>query len=148
MTQSEIEDYIREFNDVQSAENFGYRFFFVGEDHLIPFVSIADSDNEYDSVSNLNRDGIFRINIGVGRETFQSLTQRFDSEAIDYTAVNSFLPHPDYSSQHFICILNPSGENAETTKTLIAEAYTLAAARLERKKLAREKSNSNTPDSQ
>lgn len=54
-------------------------------------------------------------------------------ESIDYTALNILLPHPDYAKQHFFCILNPSGDNAERTKQLIIEAHGLAAGRLERK---------------
>lgn len=49
--------------DVQREESFGYAFFFVGDDHRLPFVTIADSDSEYDRVSDLDREGVFRLNI-------------------------------------------------------------------------------------
>ncbi|MGI0013668.1 MAG: hypothetical protein ACREBU_09540 [Nitrososphaera sp.] len=32
-----------------------------------------------------------------------------------------------------MCILNPSGENVDTTKKLIVEAHSIVAARLQRK---------------
>ncbi|MCA9890064.1 MAG: hypothetical protein KC546_16915 [Anaerolineae bacterium] len=120
-------------NNVQKEENFGYTFFFVGDEHRLPFVTIGHSDNEFDTVSSLNRDGIFRINIGVSKKTFESLLVNSGSEVIDYSVLDVFLPHPHYAKQNFICILNPTGENANITKQLIVEAHSIAASRLQRK---------------
>jgi len=133
MNQSEIEAFIVSLDDVQQTENYGYRFFFVGDNHLVPFVTIANSDHEYDNVSNLDRTGVFRINIGVSRKSFESLFADSDSEDVDYSILNVFLPHPDYAAQHFICILNPSGANADRTKDMIGEAHSIAANRLQRR---------------
>lgn len=129
MNQSEVEAFIATLDNVQQEENFGYIFFFVGDDHRLQFVSIAHADNDYDSVSHLNREGVFRVDIGVSKETFASLFGEFTSENIDYSVLNVFLPHPSYSKQHFVSILNPSDENAEVTKQLIVEAHKIAAAR-------------------
>lgn len=63
MTQAEVEAFVAELENVQREENIGYSFFLVGDDHRLPFVTIANSDYDYDNVSNLNRDGVFRINI-------------------------------------------------------------------------------------
>ncbi len=133
MTQDEVEEFVAELENVQRVENFGYSFFFVGDDHRLPFVTIANSDNDFDNVSNLNRDGVFRVNIGVSKETFKSLIAESSSEPVDYSVLDVFLPHPHYSRQHFVCILNPSNENVEATKKLIVEAHSIAAARLQRK---------------
>lgn len=119
---------------MQREENFGYLFFFVGDDHRLPFVTIGYSDNEFDTVSNLNREGIFRLNIGVSKETFKRLISYLDGEAeVDYSMLNLFLPHPHYARQNFLSILNPVGENAEETKRLIIEAHSIAEARYQRK---------------
>lgn len=120
-------------DNVQREDSFGYAMFFVGDDHMVPFVSIAASDNEYDSVSNLNREGVFRVNIGVSRKTFAALFGDRDVEGIDYATLNVFMPHPHYAKQHFVCILNPEGENIEHTKMLIREAHDIVVARLHRK---------------
>lgn len=133
MTQAEVEAFISGMENVQQEENFGYLFFFVGDDHRLSFVTIANSDNDYDKVSNLNREGVFRVNIGISKETFKNLIGDSNSEHIDYSVLNVFLPHPDYAQQHFVCILNPSNENIETTKKLIIEAHAIAAKRLQRK---------------
>jgi len=133
MTQAEFEAFVAGLEQVQREENFGYAFFFVGDDHRLPFVTFADSDNDYDSVSHLNREGLFRANISVRKETFQKLVGEPTSEPVDYTRLDTFLPHPHYARQHFVCILNPSGENIETTKNLIVEAHAIAVHRLQRK---------------
>ena len=134
MTQTEVEEFVAAFENVQRVENFGYSFFFVGDDHRLPFVTIANADNDFDNVSNLNRDGVFRVNIGISKETFKCLLNAESSSApVDYSVLDVFLPHPHYSRQHFVCILNPSNENVETTKRLIVEAHSIAAARLQQK---------------
>ena len=134
MTQMEVEAFVAALDNVQRTENFGYAFFFVGDDHRLPFVTMADSDNEFDSVSNLSREGVFRINIGVSKETFDSLLGNSSPEQFDYSVLDVFLPHPDYAKQNFVCILNPAGENAQTAKRLIVEAHAIAASRLERRR--------------
>jgi Family of unknown function (DUF6194) len=134
MNQSTVEAFITALDNVEREENFGYLFYFVGDDHRLPFVTLANSDNDYDRVSNLDRDGVFRINIGVGKATFDSLLTSSNAGEPDYTALNVFLPHPEYAKQHFICILNPAGENVTVTQRCIEEAHGIAAARLHRGK--------------
>jgi hypothetical protein len=133
MNQSQVETFIESLENVQQTENFGYKFYFIGDDHMLPFTTIANTDNDYDSVSNLNRPGIFRINIGVSRATFDKLIPQYDPETIDHSQLNTILPHPDYAKQNFICILNPSGKNVATTKELIQEAHSIAVVRFQRK---------------
>jgi len=133
MKQVDFEAFLMELPNVQREENFGYSFFFVGDDHRLPFVTIADSDNNYDDVSNLNREDVFRLNIGVSKETFNNLTAGLIDEDINYSVLNMFLPHPQYARQHFVCILNPIDGNAKKTKQLIVEAHSIAASRLQRK---------------
>jgi Family of unknown function (DUF6194) len=133
MTQGEFEAFTTGLETVQREENFGYSMFFVGEDHRLPFVTFANSDHDFDKVSNLSRHGVFRINIGVSKDTFKNLTAGTSSKPVDYSVLGTFLPHPDYAKQHWVCILSPSGENVETTKKLILEAHSIAAARIQRR---------------
>lgn len=133
MNQDEIESYVAGLPNVQHSENFGYGFYFYGDDHRLPFLTMANSDNDYDKVSDLSRDGVFRINLGVTKATFSRLLPNPDASDIDYTVLNTFLPHPDYAKQHFICILNPLGENITILKSLISEAWEIAKTRCERK---------------
>jgi hypothetical protein len=136
MNQAEVQHFITQLEHVQHESNYGYQFYFVGDDHMRPFVTLADSDNDYDSVSNLSREGVFRVNIGVSRQTFESLFAGSADAAVDYTALNVFLPHPEYARQHFICILNPAGENANRIQQFITEAHQIATTRMQRRKQA------------
>lgn len=126
MTQSDVEAFVASLANVQREDNYGYAFFFVGDDHRLAFVTIGYEDNEFDTVSNLNREGVFRVNIGISKATFESLLGDTSTDDVDYAVLNVFLPHPHYAKQHFISILNPSGENADVTKQLIVEAHALA----------------------
>jgi len=132
MDESSVADYITQtFPDVETTTNFGYTFFFYRSDQKFPFATLIASDTEYDRISNLDRPGVFRLNIGVSKQTFQSL---FGIEAVnvkdyDYTALDVILPHPEYAQYHFICVLSPSEATFERIRSLLAEAYEIAVRR-------------------
>ncbi len=132
MQEAKIVQYILDtFPGVESAENLGYRFFFYGADRMLPFTTIATADSDYERVSNLLRPGVFRLNIGVSRETFRSLfgADHVDVSQYNYTTLDRILPHPDYSAQNWICVLNPTEATFERVRTFMAEAYELARVR-------------------
>src|SRR5438067_2868326 len=107
VNEASVADYITQtFAGVESSVAFGYTFFFFGSDHRLPFATIASTDNEYEHISNLDRPGVFRLNIGVSRETFQSLFGKApaDVSKYDFTALDVIMPHPDYAKQYFICV--------------------------------------------
>ena len=124
------------FTNVETATNFGYMFFFYGDDHMLPFVTLATADNEGDRVSNLDRPGVFRLNIGVRKPTFQSLfgPGNVDVGAYDFTALDTIMPHPDYAPQSWLCVLNPSDTTFHKLQPLLSEAYELAVRRASRRK--------------
>ena len=132
MNETAITQYIIEtFPNVEMAENFGYTFFFYGDDHRLPFATLAASDNDYDQVSNLDRPGVFRLNIGVSKQTFQSLfgTGVVTLSDYDFTALDQIMPHPVYAAQYFVCVLNPGEATFQTVQRFLAEAYDIAARR-------------------
>jgi hypothetical protein len=128
------------FVDVETSQNFGYTFFFYRDDHMLPFATLASADNEYDRVSNLDRPGVYRLNIGVSRQTFQALfgPGPIDTSSYDFTALDTLMPHPDYAAQSFLCVLSPSTATFQQVQQLLAEAYDLAVKRYQRR-TAREK---------
>jgi len=128
MDESAIAQYILNgLPNVQTSENFGYQFFFFGDDHRMPFATIASSDNDYDRVSDLDRPGVFRLNIGISKESFQALFA--PSAEYDYTELDRFMPHPDYARQFFVCILSPSEANLATVHEMLVEAHGIAERR-------------------
>ena len=104
-------------------------FFFHGADNKFPFATIVTKDNEVDGASSLDRPGIFRLNMGVGKETFRTLFGEQEQTDIDYTALDRLMPHPVYGKMYWVSVINPGDKTFETVKPLIAEARSLAAAR-------------------
>ena len=135
MDQRQVELFVESLPNVQSSEAYGYRFYFYGDDHRMPFLTMANSDSEYDNRSNLSREGVFRVNLGVRAETFRKMFPGgdVDVEALDYTQLNQFLPHPDYWRQSFLCILSPAGPNVARLEQLIREAHEVSQGRYERR---------------
>jgi Family of unknown function (DUF6194) len=124
------------FENVETAVNLGYTFFFYRDDHMHAFATIASTGNEYERISNLDRPGVFRLNIGVSRETFQALFGRnkIDVSDYDFTVLDTIMPHPDYSSQSFICVLSPSEATFERIRPMLAEGYDIAMKRYNKRK--------------
>lgn len=104
-------------------------FFFHGADNKFPFATIVTKDNEFDSASKLNRPGVFRLNVGVGKETFRALFDEQPPIDVDYTAIDRLMPHPVYAKMHWVSVINPSAATFETVKPLLAEARNLLIAR-------------------
>jgi hypothetical protein len=115
----------------------GDTFFIYDPDHTLestrrfPFATIVTKDyGDFDNASDLNRSGIFRLNIGVSKETYQSLFGA--GGEYDFTVVDRLMPHPVYGRNHWVCVLNPSDSTFETVTPLLAEAYDIAVKRFTR----------------
>src|SRR5581483_3929167 len=92
------------------------------EAHRFPFATIVTKDyGEFDNASDLDRDGVFRLNVGVSRATFRSLFG--EDQPFDFSALDRLLPHPVYGRQSWVCVLNPSAATFERVKPLLREAY-------------------------
>ena len=103
-------------------------FFFHDGDDKFPFATIVTKDNEFDNASKLDRPGVFRLNIGVGKETFRALFGE-QPAAPDYSAIDTLMPHALYAKMYWVSVINPSAKTFETVKPLIAEALSLARSR-------------------
>lgn len=94
-----------------------------------PFATIVTKDyTNFDTASDLNRPGVFRFNIGVGKETFLSLFGTEDA-TYNFAALDQVMPHPVYGRMYWLCVLNPSKETFQQLQPLLAEAYQLAVKR-------------------
>jgi hypothetical protein len=139
--QDAIRSYIAEtFADTHAVVADDDTFFLYADDEKFPFATIVTKDNDFDNVSNLHRPGVFRLNVGVSKQTFQAL---FGAEAappaggaadadIDYTALDQLFPHPVYGRMHWLSVLNPSYATFERVKPLLEEAYQRAVRRRKR----------------
>jgi hypothetical protein len=119
-------------------------FFYDPEDDAasrrMPFATIVTQDYDgWDTASDLNRPGVFRLNIAVGRTAFEQLTGyppgEHDAQAVrfDYTALDRLLPHPAYAAQGWVAILNPGEATAGQARSLLTDAHALAVQRHDRR---------------
>lgn len=132
MDETSITAYITDtFPGVETTTAYGYTFFFYDSERMLPFATLTASDNEYDRVSNLDRPNVYRLNIGVGRQTFQALfgSDKVDVSGYDFTTLDNIMPHPEYAKQHFLCVLSPGAATWERVRALLAEAYEIAVQR-------------------
>lgn len=144
MEQETLAQYIVDtFDGVDVLTADGNSFFFYNPpgtsppDHRFPFATIVANDL-YDQASNLDRPGVYRLNLGVSRQSFQGLfgdqpAPAGDAEpavgAYGFAALDTILPHPVYGQQFWLCVLNPSPKTFETIKPFLAEAYDRAVRR-------------------
>jgi predicted DNA-binding protein (MmcQ/YjbR family) len=114
---------LERYPDTVTAQALGATFFSIDEKHWPNFATIVTTDEHDEGApSNLARPGVFRLNIGVSRETFERLVGSTASP--DYAAFGWIVPHPVYAKQHWVSILNPSdAEFRDLVLPLIEEAY-------------------------
>ena len=115
--------------DTDVTEALGASFFSLdAEKHWPNFATIVTTDEHDEGTpSDLSRPGVFRLNIGVGRETFERLVGSIDEP--EYSAFDRILPHPVYAKQLWISILNPSDATfRDVVVPLLTEAHDRLAA--------------------
>jgi hypothetical protein len=140
MNEASVIQYITDtFEGIESVtiDSTGDTFFFYDPDHKFPFATLVTTDYN-DSFSNLNRPSVFRLNIGISKQTYLSLfgsrpsqpSSSGDGDAdggghdYDFTALDQLMPHPVYGRMYWVCVLNPSDATFETVvRPLLAEAY-------------------------
>ncbi|MCX2679543.1 DUF6194 family protein [Galbibacter sp. EGI 63066] len=133
MTIDEIKSYLlQNFDDLNIVKAKDDLFFMHQDNGKLPFVTLITKDNEYDSVSNLDREGFYRLNFCMDKEAFKSkfgnLTNKKGIEAymnvgIDFTKEDTLLPHPTYGSMNWVCVVNPSKKTFETIKKDLESSF-------------------------
>ncbi len=136
MDESSIIEYITSaFENIEAVSLTGTTYFFYDPAQKFPFVTLITND-DHDQASNLRREAVFRLNIGISKATFQALfgskvlpasMEELTALGYDFTALNQLLPHPVYGRMYWVCILNPdTARFEEEIKPLLAEAYAMA----------------------
>ena len=75
-------------------------YFYAGPDDRMPFATIVVGDYPgFDETSRLDRPGVFRLNLHVGRDEMPG--------PADPAELDRFLPHPVYAPQGWVAVLNP-----------------------------------------
>jgi hypothetical protein len=130
------------------VESWGEKGIFYNPDGLLKrgvyIATLKSKNGDNDSASNLDREGTFRLNIGVRKSTFIRLFGEVPTRPaaggvvslpVDFTEIDKILPHPVYAWMGWICILNPSQESFKELKIFLQEAYEYSKEKYGKKKL-------------
>lgn len=140
MTPDEILEYcLKNLEGTVLASSWGEKGIFYNPESKrkrgVYILTVKQKDGENDKGSNLNRENMYRVNVGVRKTTF---TQMFGfipkrpakgcvvDMPYDFTATDQILPHPVYAWMGWVCVLNPSEKTFEKCKPLIQQAYEYA----------------------
>ena len=148
MSADEIINYCLEsLEGVVLVNSWGERGIFYNPENKLKrgvyILTVKEKDGENDSSSNLDREGIYRVNLGVRKQTFLNLFGHIPARPpkggivdmdFDFTATDKIMPHPVYGWMSWLCCLNPSDETFERLKPLISEAHAYAKEKFEKRK--------------
>ena len=137
MNSSELELWIlQNYEGLLVTNAYRERSFFFNPDKSllkgIYFATIKESDGPNDRASKLDREGIYRLSIGIGKrqykEMFGEIPKRpakgnIVSLDLDFSILNEVVPHPIYAWMGWICILNPELEKIDSIKNLLDISY-------------------------
>lgn len=135
------------FKDVVLVDSWGERGIFYNPGRVLKrgvyILTVKEKDGANDKGSMLNRSGVYRINIGLRKETFVkrfgSLPKRPAAGNIvemdfDFTCLNMIMPHPVYGWMGWVCVLNPSDQTFDELKGLIQESYEFAKEKFNKRR--------------
>jgi hypothetical protein len=101
-----------------------------------PFATLVTKDYPgFDRESDLDRPGVFRVNIAVGRTLFEEVFGHSPAahaehrDRFDFTEPDRFLPHPAYGAQGWAAVLNPGRRTSGRVRELLVAARDRAAER-------------------
>ncbi|MEY8404305.1 DUF6194 family protein [Oscillospiraceae bacterium 44-34] len=106
-------------------------------------LTIKEKDGKNDQASQLDRPGMYRVNLGPRKQTyvnlFGSVPKRPPKGGVvelemDFAQTDILLPHPVYAWMGWVCTLNPSKHTFEELKPLILESYEFAKEKFAKRK--------------
>jgi hypothetical protein len=137
MTITQLQNLILEsYPGLNLLDTYGEKSFFYNPEKLlikgIYFATLKEKDGPNDKASDLNREGVFRLNLGISKQSYEKLfgtkPKRPPKGGIvdtghDFTQLNFLTPHPIYAWLHWVAILNPDDDSMSQIKELMDETY-------------------------
>lgn len=147
VSQTTIETYLlKTYKHINPLNSWGERSYFVNPEmrlkHGSYFATIKSKDGENDRASNLNRTGVFRLNIGLTPKKYEEIFGIRPSRPpkggviksnFDFQALNIFMPHPVYGWMGWIAINNPELDNFKKSQEYLDIAYDKAVKSVSKK---------------
>ncbi|GAA0476053.1 DUF6194 family protein [Parasphingorhabdus litoris] len=139
-------DHLASLDGVNVVQAWGETAFFHNPGDRLPrgtyFATIKEKDGENDQGSHLDREGVWRLNIGTPVKAFEELfgprpPRPAKGKTVegpwDFTELDRLIPHPSYGWIGWIAVLNPSIGTWARCKPLIAHARDKAIATFDKK---------------
>lgn len=130
------------------VSSWGERGIYYNPDNILKrgvyILTVKEKDGDNDKGSNLNRENIYRVNLGIRKATFIEMFDFIPKRPAkgcivdmnyDFSATNKILPHPVYAWMGWICLLSPSEQTFNELKPLIQEACEYAKEEFKRRKV-------------
>ncbi len=140
-----ISHLISHFEGLVETVSWGERSLFYNPDRELPrgvyFCTLKNHDGANDRASDLDRKGVFRVSTGLPKdlyeERFGPLPERPGKGGIveikvDYTAIDTLMPHPVYAWMGWVQILSPTRDRFIELQPLFRAAYRHSINRYER----------------
>lgn len=148
MKQEEIIKYCTSnFADVVVTNSWGEKGIFYNLGGILKrgvyVLTIKEKDGDNDKGSFLDREGVYRVNVGIRKESFKKrfsyIPKRPAAGQIvtmdfDFTALDIIMPHPVYAWMGWVCVLNPSLETWKEFECLVQESYEYANQKFAKRK--------------
>mgnify|MGYP000023546704 FL=1 len=152
MTQDEIIAFVAGLGDVLTLRpasgdgtppiSWGDTFFYVSPDGTVPtrrqpFATIVTKDYPGDATSRLDRPGVFRLNVAVGRDDFLRHAGHEARGAapagVDPAAADTVFAHPVYGAGGWLAVVDPGPRTDAVVRDLLRAAHRRAGARHRRR---------------
>ena len=139
---------LKNLKDTVLVDSWGEKGIFYNPNHVLKrgvyILTIKEKDGDNDNGSNLDRENVYRVNLGIRKKTFIELFSdvpkrpsagEIVSMNYDFTELNKIIPHPVYAWMGWISVLNPSHKTFEKLKPFIQEAYEYAVEKFKKRKV-------------
>ena len=140
--QAILDDLCASLEAVVPKRSWGETALFYNPGRVLPsgvyFCTFKDRDGANDRASALDREGAYRLSIGVPPETYVRLfgprPMRPAKGGVvhtghDFTALDVLSPHPVYAWMGWVQILSPTAASYAKIRPLIEDAHRLAVAK-------------------
>lgn len=141
-----VEKITTDLSGVIPKSSWGETSLFYNPGKVLPngvyFCTIKEKNGDNDKSSELDREGIFRLSIGLTKDSYEKLFGQkpkrpakgciIDTEH-DFTSINTLMPHPIYGWMSWAQILNPEKTTFMEIYPLIKEAHANAVIKFNKK---------------
>ena len=141
-----IERVVGKFDGVIPKYSWGEMSLFYNPGKVLPngvyFCTIKEKDGDNDKSSNLNRNGVFRLSIGISKNLYEKefgeKPKRPRKGGIidtghNFAEENILMPHPIYGWMSWVQVLSPQKVTFEKIIPLIADAHSNAVLKFNKK---------------